>query len=333
MLMRAIYDYYGLHAGELHQWGKYQSFLLRNKIYVLVPIRELKEDELLEIKNLTDFYNQCGDTTVGEFVENMYGYYVSKINGKDCVLLKYNRSTPREVLPMGQELAQFHFQGKYYTERIENINRIGQWKELWVSRLEQLEKFWREKVMTHPESGVDRDFVDTFPYYLALTENAVQYVVDTEMDDEPKLFDAGTVCYNHFTRQQWDNEYRMKMPIEWVYDHPSRDIAEFIRYEFYHRKERREEVILEFLNEYEKITPLSSFSWRLIYGRLLFPLPYFEAIEGYYGSGASGRNKYEKDLKACIDLLPAYEDFLKRFYSLIKLPTRKVGIRDIEWLS
>lgn len=333
MLIRAIYDYYGLHAGELHPFGKYQSFWLRNKIYVLVPVRDLKEDELVEIKKLTDYYQQQGDTSVGEFVENMYGYYVSKINGKDCVLLKYNRVTPREVVSMGQELAQFHYNGKYYQEKIEHINRIGQWKELWGNRLEQLEKFWKQKVMSHPEGGFDRLFVDSFPYYLGLTENAIQYIVDTELDDEPKAFDAGTVCFSHFTRNQWENEYRVKMPIEWVYDHPSRDIAEYIRYEFFSRDERREEEVMSFLNEYEKVVPLSSFAWRLVYGRLLFPLSYFEAVEGYYISSESTRNSYEKDLQKCLALLPEYESFLRNFYSLIRLPTRKVGIREIEWLS
>ena len=57
-------------------------------------------------------------------------------------------------------------------------------------RLDQLEKFWQSQVMNHPSDVFDQLFIESFPYYLGVAENAIQYVVDTEMDDTPQLTDA-----------------------------------------------------------------------------------------------------------------------------------------------
>ena len=63
-------------------------------------------------------------------------------------------------------------------------------------RLDQLEKFWQSQVMNHPTDVFDQLFIESFPYYLGVAENAIQYVVDTEMDDTPQLTDAATICQN-----------------------------------------------------------------------------------------------------------------------------------------
>lgn len=33
---------------------------------------------------------------------------------------------------------------------------------------------------------------------MVLGENAIQYLVDTEIDDTPQIVDSGTVCYERF---------------------------------------------------------------------------------------------------------------------------------------
>ena len=58
-----------------------------------------------------------------------------------------------------------------------------------------MEKVWNNMLYQQPESEFDRMFMESFPYYMAMTENAIQYLVDTELDDEPKSIDYGTVCH------------------------------------------------------------------------------------------------------------------------------------------
>ena len=39
-----------------------------------------------------------------------------------------------------------------------------------------------------------------------------------------------TICQERFTPLLWHQTKRLKLPFDWVYDHPTRDIAEWIRY-------------------------------------------------------------------------------------------------------
>ena len=90
--------------------------------------------------------------------------------------------------------------------------------------------------MNHPSDVFDRLFIESFPYYLGVAENAIQYVVDTEMDDTPQLTDAATICQERFTPLLWHQTKRLKLPFDWVYDRPSRDIAEWMPYDDRKRK-------------------------------------------------------------------------------------------------
>ncbi len=69
------------------------------------------------------------------------------------------------------------------------------------------------QVMNHPTDVFDQLFIESFPYYLGVAENAIQYVVDTEMDDTPQLTDAATICQERFTPLLWHQTKRLKLPL------------------------------------------------------------------------------------------------------------------------
>ena len=69
---------------------------------------------------------------------------------------------------------------------MKKISRIGQWKNLWEKRIDQMEKVWKGMMQHEPVNEFDRMFFESFPYYMAIAENAIQYLVDTELDDDPK---------------------------------------------------------------------------------------------------------------------------------------------------
>src|SRR5699024_5723072 len=94
-------------------------------------------------------------------------------------------------------------------------------------------------------------------------------------------------------------------PDELCYDHPARDITEFIRMEFLNGKS--DERVLEFIRDYESIRPLSFFSWRLIYARLIFPIHLYDMVEQVLVSEESG----EDMIKEFIERQTQYEDRLR----------------------
>ena len=50
-MIQHIYEHYHMHVKELIPLGPYKSFWIRNKIYVLVPIGEMEEEVLVEMKS------------------------------------------------------------------------------------------------------------------------------------------------------------------------------------------------------------------------------------------------------------------------------------------
>lgn len=328
-----IYQQYGIQPREIMPIGKYDGFWIRNKIYLVLPVNEMEEERLAEIKNISDFLMNEGEMSVAEFVPTMQGYYVSELKNQQCILMRCNRRGTREQESEGTSLSLFHGRGKQYTEEIKYINQIGQWKKMWEQRLEQLEKFWQSKVMNRPHDEFDTMFIESFPYYLGVTENAIQYLVDTELDDEPTNFDGATICHRKYSAKYMRNHQRIRIPFDWIYDHPTRDLAEWIRNEWVENQHSVEESTLKFLRDYEQIMPLSTFAWRLLYSRLLFPLHYFEVVEGYYQSkDMHRRNDRQKNLETMLNGIDEYQDFLKNFYGMIRLPVEQLMIRRLEWL-
>src|SRR5690625_4610094 len=64
-----------------------------------------------------------------------------------------------------------------------------------------------------------------------------------------------------------------------VYEHARRDIAEYIRTKLLWGEKREVSMVRLFLEEYESVQPLSVFSWRLLYARLIYPIHLFDQIE------------------------------------------------------
>ncbi|WVE36621.1 spore coat protein YutH, partial [Priestia megaterium] len=158
-------------------------------------------------------------------------------------------------------------------------------------------------------------------------------LVDTEIDDLPRSVDAATICHHRFGQKTWGEDHVYKLPADWVFDHPSRDIAEYIREQYLLTYAVDERHMHQFLSEYEKVNPLSSFSWRLLYARLLFPVHYFEVIEGYYSvQDEREKQKYYEKLEGVLAHSSHYEAFLKRFYQSVGISTSRYHIPELTWI-
>jgi len=196
-----------------------------------------------------------------------------------------------------------------------------------------MEKVWNGLIFQTPEDEFERMFVESFPYYIGLTENAIQYLVDTEMDDDPLETDSGTVCHERFSRNSWGGNYLIKNPFDWVFDHRSRDLAEWTRERYFRNIQTYERELKDFYEDYQSIAPLSSFSWRLLYSRLLFPLHYFECVEDYYITRSEQDQKIlEERLSKILRQSAEYERFLGNFYIISGAPIKRLNLPQLEWL-
>lgn len=296
-------------------------FIVRSgdDIYVAVPTNE-KESDMQQLYYMAMYMRAQGDETIATLLPTKTGRLIGMLQGEQVSVWKIeNRMQMGDI---AQQLALFHRRGRTYPYAVSSRSRFGQWGELWGQRIDQLEQFWQLQVESPKKNDVDKRFIETFPYYLGFTENAIQYVVDTQLDEVPMRSDMPTICHEQFSQQTWEAG---KIPTDWVFDHASRDVAEWIRKQWL--TARSDETIVRFLQTYEYSQSLSRFAWRMIYARLLFPLHYFQAIENYYGSEGDMRQSYAQQLRQVFDGMETYEQKLRHFHDMTT-----VSIPRLDWL-
>ncbi len=332
-MKKTIHDEYGIKVTDLEKVGRYESFRLHQTQFIVVPVSHIDEEELFEMYQLSQFMIEKRESHVASIVLTKKNHLFFEKDKVRYVLMKCSAYTQGRFTQLGKDLARFHAKGRLYPYQVSRTLRIGQWKVLWEKRLDQLEMFWRQKVQTQPLTQFEKMFVESFPYYIGLAENAIQYLVDTELDEEPQPIDSGTICHQRFLSTTWNPSMVIKSPIDWVFDHSSRDLAEYMRHLYF---EKQEELKLEgfrFLEEYDRTTPLSPFSWRLIYSRLLFPIHYLECVEEYYLSPEDVKPLFEEKLNRILKDSGHYESFLRAYSSMLSMKTKRIMLPTVDWLT
>ncbi|MBD1380823.1 spore coat putative kinase YutH [Metabacillus arenae] len=330
---KKIKETYGLIATEIFSFGPYKAFRTPGTMCLIVPVSQIEEDELYELYHMSQYLYEKADPYVAQFMVARNGSIFMEHDNQKYVVFKCANNNEGRSLSKGRELARFHQKGRSFPYEVIKTNRIGQWKQLWEKRLDQLENFWRGKVQAHPLDHFEKLFIESFPYYVGLAENSIQYLVDTELDDEPQPIDSATICHHRFTGNVWRQDQLIKLPIDWVFDHASRDIAEYMRDQFFNQQTQFRDSVFLFAEEYDRTTPLSAFSWRLMFSRLLLPVHYFECIENYYLSPETENPYYERKLKDLLSRSSEYEEFLAEFHQMLSMRTKKIYLPNIEWLS
>jgi len=333
MLQEAIFENYGIVMGRQEATGTYLRFFSNNTLYTIIPVQEVDETELMERLKLSVFMHTQGDFYVSKFILTRNNTYLAEDDDQLFILLENSVLEQARPSQMGYKLAKFHIRGKSFNEPITACSRIGKWKELWEGRIDYIEALWRDKVQTHPANEFEKLFVESFPYYLGLAENAIQYLVDCEIDDDPSEIDTGTVCHERFYTTNWIGKYLVKNPFDWVFDHHSRDLGEWVREHQRLFPTTYQPEMVDFLREYNYYSPISGFSWKLIYARLLFPVRYIEIIERYFENKKVDRQKEAEDeLVSFLQKSHHYEEFLRYFFTVNEIPIARLGISKVDWL-
>jgi len=223
----------------------------------------------------------------------------------------------------GALLAHFHDCTVHYMHEPQYISSYGKWKELWIHKLTKIEQHVYTEMNDHEDTFYNL-VIDSLPYVIGISENAIQYMNETEAESLYNMNDRGTITFLRYDEQ-------LLRPIIWLndlfYDHPVRDIAEYIRKRLL--KEDSVQTIKQFLFHYETIRPLSKFSWRLLYARLLYPIHMLDFLELSFSSH-SNQDCYTlyKDL---LQKQTLYEKNLKRLFSSYMHHDNK-RIHMLQWM-
>ncbi|GHH97648.1 spore coat putative kinase YutH [Neobacillus kokaensis] len=334
MLYKMLETHYGIVAKEQIKINTFDAFKRDGWVYIIANPRGREEEDVKELSSLSQHLRGHGDQHVPIIMPAKDGKLIINWEQQNCCVLAVREvERQQRQTKLGRKLAKFHERGRRVPFQIERSSRIGQWKVLWEKRLEQMEKVWNGLLFQTPEDEFERMFIESFPYYMGLTENAIQYLVDTELDDEPLEIDSGTVCHERFALNTWGGTYIIKNPFDWVFDHRSRDLAEWTRERYFRNNQTYDVELKQFFAEYQSIAPLSPFSWRLLYARLIFPLHYFDCIENYYTTHSEQEKKVLEDsLSKIIRQSSENERFLAGFFQISGAPINRINLPQLEWL-
>ncbi|QDP40983.1 spore coat putative kinase YutH [Radiobacillus deserti] len=303
----------------------YDGYKKGSEYYFIIP-SENNEEVLLEQKALADFMYVHGVDFVSTPIFNKNGSLLTIDQNKEYIVCCGKPMQGHQSEHPGSVLAKFHHLGSQYPYEPVLISSYGQWSTLWSEKLNAFEQFYAKQWSERPVSKFQRLFIDTFPYLIGLTENALQYTDETEKDWRYHEVDRGTICFQRYTNQM---KQSIIWPYELVYDHPARDIAEYIRPYFLQSEEDCFQLLRVFIQEYEQVNPLSIFSWRMIYARLLLPVHLFDYLEE--GFSHKDTEAVYKSYHSLLMKSKRYEENLKIFFKEMGLAKEDITIPSIDW--
>lgn len=184
-----------------------------------------------------------------------------------------------------------------------DILKRNNWGRLWSLKIDYIEYQIGHLKNSFPLVN------NSVNYYIGLAENAISYFNMLDLNGVP--------LYISHRRINKDNIYN---PLELVIDYKARDIAEYIKYNFFYENMSIDE-IKDYLNNFN----LENIDYVLLYVRLIYPSFYFDLYEEIVNNG-----KDENELKRVIELSSLYEKLIYEIYNMIR---KKVSILGVDWIN
>ncbi len=181
------------------------------------------------------------------------------------------------------------------------------WEILWGNIIDYYEAQVGENEKKYPLIR------ESFDYYVGLAENAISYIVNTKKEEKKENTDIMVLSHSSLNMSLFN-------PLNIIFDHKSRDLAEYIKLSFFSGRD-----IINNLSEYFYYNRYSLYGIRILFARLIYPSYYFKM----YDEIVSGK-KEEKELINIIDKNEEYEEYLYKIYLYLK---KYYNIPPLEWLK
>ncbi len=302
-MKESIEYYYNLTIDELFIEKDVYHFKLENRdFYFNYFSRDVKDLEDI-IKCNIELKNHGINTHI--ILKNINNDYLTKIEDQNYILI--------EVINKGEIISIsdiIDYNRKFILIDSSNLYR-NNWSYLWQTKIDYIESQLKEiKTNIIIENSID--------YYIGLAENAIYYVNMIEKKYPISNLDKIVLSRKRIYFPNYKLNYLN--PLSFIFDLEVRDVAEYIKSYFF----AGENAMVE-LETFLKSTHLTTYSYNMLFARLLYPSYYFDIYEKIVNTN----EKSEKILKV-ISLNEEYEKFLKKAYELI---SKYAPLENIEWLK
>ncbi|SFD94309.1 spore coat protein YutH [Lentibacillus persicus] len=322
--MRDFLDYYyGIQPLDVTEWNGAEGFKDDNYIYFTISCDQ-KEIIHMEQAALAYFLYENDYSQMTIPLPNNQNEWYTLYNEKYYLVLCAEKTPPVKQNSQGEQLAVLHAIGAGYPYEPQTISSYGQWRPLWIEKMAAFEEKIQLEARELPNNYY-RLLMDSLPYITGLSENAIQYMQESESESRFHEADQGTIVFTRYHGQL--NQHFLWMT-DLAFDHPARDLAELIRYKLLEKEDPVDE-ICAFLDDYQKVVPLSIFGWRLLYARLLYPIHLYDII----GRGFLTRQHGMYDeLKDMLERQTQYEKRMRYFFENAGVDSEKLQIPVLHWL-
>ena len=294
--------YYNLHPKEIIKKDNKYIFQYNNDNYVLEKYNRPIED----IKPLYELNKKMIEKgiLVHEIILNKNNEELTYIKDEYYVLM---------VVVMNLDIKMGLNDILYITNNTIGIdsNKLllrSNWVELWETKNDYIEDQISEVGKKYPNLS---KYIN---YYIGLAENAILYVKNAYQVKEDEFLSV-----SH--RRVYDNIYDLYNPLELIYDHRVRDVAEYIKLEFF-----KDNDAFNIIKTYLNNNYLTYKELLLLYGRLLYPSYFFDLYDDIVNLNLD-EEKIEKYILKADD----YEIFLKQVYEYM-ITRYRIYIPEIEWI-
>lgn len=296
--------YYNLYPEEILKVNNnYYFFYNEEKYYILLLSRPTEDIDLLcEVNKKLQSFNKAGYLIMLDKNGKKYFKYENQI----YIILKIEKEEEEDEVFDINKLIMFN---NLIKTKDQNLLTKNNWKQLWS---EKVDYFEYQLTVTENETIIEK----SINYYIGIAENAISYVSDTLTEEKQQVSE---LVLSHKRIMYPILSSKIYNPLNFIFDYEVRDIAEYIKTNFFNNNLNWDEIENLILSR-----RYNRFSLRMLYARLLYPSYYFDVYEKY-----KKNDKKEKELKRIISLNEQYEELLFDIYILIK---KIVPIPEVEWI-
>lgn len=197
--------------------------------------------------------------------------------------------------------------------KINNIDEIMGWETLWSNKIDYYEQ------QIHEYGYKNQNIVNSFSYFLGMTENAIAYVNNAKKEYNNQYYDI-SICRKKIIFPCSKLDYYL-LP-NYIFDFNVRDYAEYIKMLFFNDN------IEDYFDEIKLIISRindNEINLSLFYARLLYPSYYFIEYDKVI-------NNNESDHKI-IEYIKKSEEYIVFLNEIFQYLCKIKPINKIDWIN
>ena len=296
-MKKYIKYYYNIDIDNINKVKNDYYFNYNQELYILKKI-----DNEININKIIELNNKLDNTLFSKIILTKDKILTIYIDNYDYILYKIFVNLNKTIT----------------LSEINSINNINlhtkdnelNWYNLWTNKIDNLEYQINQNGKKHPL------LVDSFSYFIGLSENAISYLNNTLFETKKEISDINVL--SHFRIKDIFSLYDISNIVS---DHKARDLGEYIKLSFFNKNKN----IFKELDEYFKHNYYSEYGIRILFARILFPSFYFDIYDEITIDKTD-----ELKLLNITQNLNEYEIFLNDIYNYL---SKFYKIPSVDWLK